>query len=155
MSLYLITDTITPMTNIEQVTQLVAEKYLPANPLEQSVTSSEATFSVVAPDGTFTQTITGGDIYDIIYSDEARQMASKAEFIAIVTHGWASPITGDDEYSEVPPSQHPERRRVSICAVASRDASVHSAMRMAGEDDFIFDSSGRGALADAIYGLFA
>lgn len=142
------------MTNIEQVTQLVAEKHLPANPLEQSVMSSEAIFSVVAPDGTFTETITGTDIYGIIYSDEARQMASKAEFIAIVTHGWASPITGDDEYSEVPPSQHPERRRVSIIAVASRDASVHSAMRLAGEPDVIFDDSGRGALADAISDLF-
>ena len=155
MPLYPITDTVIPMTNIEQVTQLVAEKHLPANALEQSVITSEATFAVVAPDGTFSQSISGKDIYEIIYSDIARHMASKGEYIAIVTHGWASPISDGDEYSEVPPSQHPQRRRVSICAVASRDASVHSAMRMAGEDDFIFDNSGRGALADALYDLFA
>lgn len=139
------------MTNIQEITRLVGETYLPIHaPADGGMNS---TFSVVSPEGVFTETISGGDIYDIIWSDQAREMASKADYVAIVTHGWASPRNGSDD-DEIAPSQHPERRRVSIACVASRDASVHSAMRMAGEEEIIYENSGVGALADALNELF-
>jgi len=92
----------------------------------------------------------GGDVYDLldtITPDES------ANYYGVITAGWASPV-GDNDH--LPPSQHPERRRVELLVVVNRDGSIASALSMSGNDELIIDEGkAHGALADAVLGIFA
>ena len=97
-----------------------------------------------------------GDIYDLLDSDDCRAVARVSDYIAVLTCGWASPIKdGDDPEEGVAPSQHPERRRVRLMVFASKDGWA-SVMRFSDTPDETItdDGNARGALADAIMGLF-
>jgi hypothetical protein len=98
-----------------------------------------------------------GDVYELLESDDSVAVANASDFIALVTCGWASPITDDDDdVNEVAPSQHPKRRRVRLFVLASRQ-SVASVLRFSDEPDSIVTDEGQatGSLADAVHSLFA
>lgn len=96
-----------------------------------------------------------GDVYELLASPKARSVAKDSEFVAILTCGWASPVTQDGD-DEVPPSQHPERRRVRLFIVASR-RGVASVLRFRDDptNPITDDGQARGSLADAVQQLFA
>ncbi|NCA13403.1 MAG: hypothetical protein EBS89_04610 [Proteobacteria bacterium] len=96
-----------------------------------------------------------GDVYELLASPKARSVAKDSEFVAILTCGWASPITEDGD-DEVAPSQHPQRRRVRLFIVASRKG-VASVLRFRDdpENPITDDGQARGSLADAVQQLFA
>lgn len=96
-----------------------------------------------------------GDVYDLLESDDAIDLARKAEWIALVTCGWAKPVTNDDDDADgVPPSAHPERRRVRLVVLASR-TEVVSVLRFGDNPDetIIDEGTAKGSLADAIQAL--
>jgi len=90
----------------------------------------------------------GGDVYDLL--DNVTPDKS-ANYYGVITAGWASPVADGDN---TPPSQHPERRRVELLVVVSRDGSVASALAMAGEAIIIDEGKAHGALADAVGAIF-
>jgi hypothetical protein len=97
-----------------------------------------------------------GDVYDLLDSDDSRAVAKVSDYIALVTCGWASPITeGESDDEQVAPSQHPERRRVRLMVFAGKDGWA-SVMRFSDTPDETItdDGTARGALAEAIMGLF-
>ena len=97
-----------------------------------------------------------GDVYDLLDSDDSRAVAKVSDYIALVTCGWASPITeGTDDDEQVAPSQHPQRRRVRLMVFAGKDGWA-SVMRFSDTPDETItdDGTARGALAEAIMSLF-
>ena len=96
-----------------------------------------------------------GDIYELIDNDDSRAVAKVSDYIAVLTCGWASPTARGDDDEQVPPSQHPERRRVRLMVFANKDGFA-SVMRFSDTPDETItdDGQARGALADAIMGLF-
>lgn len=107
---------------------------------------------------TVTQKSQSADVYELLFSHTARKSAKTCDFIAVATAGWASPTDPDsDDDDQVAPSQHPERRRVRLVVVASRE-SVASVLRFqdSPKDEPIVDNgSATGSLADAVKALFA
>lgn len=97
-----------------------------------------------------------GDVYDLLDSDDSRAVAKVSDYVALVTCGWASPITeGTDDDEQVAPSQHPQRRRVRLMVFAGKDGWA-SVMRFSDtpNETITDDGNARGALAEAIMGLF-
>ena len=96
-----------------------------------------------------------GDVYELIDNDDSRAVAQVSDYIAVMTCGWASPIARGDDDEQVAPSQHPERRRVRLMVFANKDGFA-SVMRFSDTPDETItdDGQARGALADAIMGLF-
>lgn len=100
-----------------------------------------------------------GDVYDLIESKASVELARRSDFIAIITCGWAAPLsnnTNDDDDDQVAPSQHPQRRRVRLVVLASR-SSVASVLRFSDTPDETVTDEGKatGSLADAILNLMA
>jgi hypothetical protein len=98
---------------------------------------------------------THGDVYRLLESNKARSLAKKAQFVAILTCGWAAPVD-DPETDDVPPSVHPRRRRVRLVVVANRDG-VASVLRFEDDADetLVDEGKAHGTLADSICELFA
>ena len=91
----------------------------------------------------------GDDVYELL-SDAS--LGEFYDYCVLITSGWASPH-GDDD---IAPSQHPERRRVNLLCVASREGKQASAMRLAGSDELVTDNgNATGPLAYALADLFA
>lgn len=90
-----------------------------------------------------------GDVYKLIESITPDPFVN---YYAVITGGWAAPNDGNDM---LPPSLHPERRRVELLVVAGRDGSIASALQMAGNEELTIDEgTATGALADAVAGIF-
>lgn len=106
--------------------------------------------------GEFAIANASGDVYDLLSDRESVVVASNSDFVAVVTCGWASPITDDDEGDEVAPSQHPKRRRVRLFVLANRHG-VASVLRFADEPDEVVTDEGNavGSLNDAVRKLCA
>ena len=96
----------------------------------------------------------GADVYDLLGSIESK---ARYNYYAVFTCGWASPINKDrDENDQVAPSQHPERRRVQLVLVTSRDGKQASAMRFDNDTELVTDDgNARGSLAEAFADIFS
>jgi len=94
------------------------------------------------------------DVYDLLDSNEAREVAQQGD-IAVVTGGWAAPISADDDF-DGPPSEHPDKRRVRLVVCASRN-NICAAMRFGDDVDNVItdDGKARGSLNDAVLELMA
>jgi hypothetical protein len=96
-----------------------------------------------------------GDVYDLLNESDSKDVARVSDFIVVVTCGWASPLSGDDDDDEVAPSQHPQRRRVRLVVCASRDGMASVLRFQDTPDDTITDEGeARGSLAEAVQSLF-
>lgn len=95
------------------------------------------------------------DIYDLLESDEVATQLDKSDLaVLVVTTGWASPRTKEDD-DEMRPSEHPERRRVRLSIYANRLGEVASIIRFEDDPNEIVtdEGSATGSLADAISAL--
>lgn len=93
------------------------------------------------------------DVYTLLESNKVAEAIKKENYdlIALLTAGWAAPVNSDnDEYVDVPPSEHPDRRRVKMTIVGNTSTQYASILSMAGEDEDMFDYMGAtGTLASA------
>jgi hypothetical protein len=99
-----------------------------------------------------------GDVYEMLNPFNTIWKMKGYNFFSIVTCGWAAPIANDDdddEFIDLPPSQHPNRRRVMLTVNATIDKKVGSVISF--EDDIenaVFDyGNAKGSLADAFMEL--
>lgn len=88
------------------------------------------------------------DVYCLIDSIKPEP---NVNYYAVITGGWAAPADDND----CPPSLHPERKRVELLCLTSRDGQVASAMSMEGKELVIDEGTAQGSLAIAIAGIFA
>lgn len=98
---------------------------------------------------------TAKDIYDMLSDvDTAIKLYQQGfESFAVVTCGWAAPISGDDDVDEIRPSEHKERRRVRVM-VMSHKGEMGSTLRFSDEKSVTYDEGNAlGALAVAIADL--
>jgi hypothetical protein len=105
-----------------------------------------------------------GDVYELLDAPSSA-IARMFDVAVVLTCGWAAPLNrdeqddeprSDDEISdEVPPSQHPLRRRVRLVVVVC-DKGVASVLRFADTPNDIVtdDGAARGSLADAVKDLW-
>ena len=95
-----------------------------------------------------------GDIYEMLENPVASAIAIASDSVVVSTCGWACPNNDDEQF--IPPSQHAERRRVSllICANSTETASV---IRFSDDwDNPVYDEGDAvGLLANAVKMLFA
>ena len=100
---------------------------------------------------------TGADVYDLINdSPELFAAVNEYDLITIATCGWAAPISNDnDEGNDLPPSQHPEKRRVRLLTTANTNSQFGSSISFKDNpNEPVFDyGNAKGALADAIMEL--
>ena len=113
-------------------------------------------FSVIEQGESVSMTLAGesGDVYELLQSMDTAFVAKVSDYMVVLTSGWASPITSDDD-EEIAPSQHPERRRVRLVVMANREG-VASVMRFQDDADNTItdDGQARGSLAEALSDLF-
>lgn len=94
--------------------------------------------------------MSGYDIYEVL---ESVKPDANVNHYAVITTGWAAPLGGDND--GIAPSQHPERKRVELMCVVSRDGVMASAMAMEGSDELITDDgNATGALQLAVLDIF-
>jgi hypothetical protein len=103
------------------------------------------------------QIASNNDIYDMINDNPALvSQVKNYDFITFATCGWAAPINHDnDEDNDLPPSQHPAKRRVRL--LVSANSHLQFASSISFSDDLenpVYDyGDARGALAEAIEDL--
>ena len=111
-----------------------------------------------------------GDVYELLDAPSSA-IARMFDVAVVLTCGWAAPLnrdeqedesrsddetrSGDEIADEVPPSQHPLRRRVRLVVVVC-DKGVASVLRFADTPNDIVtdDGAARGSLADAVKDLW-
>lgn len=108
-------------------------------------------------DGLFTLIDHDRDVYDLLSNDDVASDLSKADNISIgvLTYGWAAPITDDDsDRSDVPPSQHPDKKRVRVLITACDHGSTVTFLRFEADPETVdVQTGGEGSMADAIQQL--
>ena len=107
-------------------------------------------------DGLFTLIDHNRDVYDLLDDDDVATDLSKADNISIgvLTYGWAAPITDDSDQSDVPPSQHPDKKRVRVLVTACDHGKFLTFLRFEADPDAVeTQGGGEGSMADAIQQL--
>lgn len=95
------------------------------------------------------------DIY-LLMENHGTKLASKHDALAIYTVGWASPNNGD-ENDDLPPSIHPQRKRVALLCLVTKDGHFGSAMKMYDNPDMtdmMIENEGRGLLRDSAVAMW-
>lgn len=115
-------------------------------------------FAVIEGGETVSLTLAGehSDVYDLLDSEDSREVAKVSDYVAVLTCGWAAPIdNGDPEAFDGPPSEHPAKRRVRLLVLACAEG-VASVLRFEDTPDEVISDNdqARGSLADAVKELF-
>lgn len=102
----------------------------------------------------------GKDIYNAIESAHDSPIAAvdyKGGYSAVgaFTSGWAAPIAEGQSEPDTLPSEHPERRRVTLISVYTTKNSANIIRFEDGTEFTDEDGEGRGALAEAMFTLAA
>tara|TARA_B110000503_G_scaffold42846_1_gene70138 strand:- start:2621 stop:3103 length:483 start_codon:yes stop_codon:yes gene_type:complete len=92
------------------------------------------------------------DVYELLSDEFTVKLVEGYDFFAILTCGWAAPLSDIDD--GLPPSQSRNRRRVRLMVGADYNG-VASVLRFADTPDEIISDSGKavGAFADAVIAL--
>ena len=103
------------------------------------------------------RTVTGSsDIY-LSLSQAAFQLCPDDDYLGVSVWGWAAPTSSDiSKHDDVPPSEHPERRRMHLVTITDRKGQSESRLHFIEQDD-IKTTDGTtvvGALKDALENAF-
>lgn len=90
------------------------------------------------------------DVYELL--DNLDKTELNLVGIAVTTTGWAAPLNADGGV-DGKPSEHAQRRRVMLVALATAD-EIMSAIRFADDEEVVCETNGAGSLADALRGAF-
>jgi hypothetical protein len=93
-----------------------------------------------------------GDVYELLDAKNSVKALAKLPDtgIVLITHGWASPVSKeDDEFADLKPSKHPQRRRVRL-TIAHGNENCISKLRFSDEpNDVLTETGGEGSLKEA------
>jgi hypothetical protein len=93
------------------------------------------------------------DIYHAIeQAHESPAVKNGYAAVGALTSGWASPLQEGEGEPSTPPSEHPERCRVTLITVFTRQTSA-SVIHFADGSHFTDEGEGRGALANEMSDL--
>ena len=96
-----------------------------------------------------------GDIYEMLDSDDIDLLvkSSKYDYLTVGTCGWAAPIdNSNDEDNDLPPSQHPAKRRVKLLCTANTNQignTINFQDQGENQEPVIDLGNAKGALASA------
>jgi len=97
------------------------------------------------------------DIYTMLDSSTVAEDISPYSMFAIVTTGWAAPITDVTDVEDgLPPSKHPKRRRVRVLILVEQETDkIMTSLRFGDSDEVIYNEErdGAGSLMDAVESL--
>lgn len=113
----------------------------------------EAKVFAVEVGGTIRIIGTHGDVYELLSELAGSKLLATDIAVGVETCGWACPIQeGIDDDDQVPPSQHPDRRRVRLISLVTRKYETASAMGFADTPDEVITDAGtaRGTLAEEL-----
>lgn len=102
---------------------------------------------------TFNEIASSGDVYELLNPFTAIEKMKGFDFFSVVTCGWAAPNNqDDDEDNAIPPSQHPDKRRVMLTVNATTDNKIGSVISFQDDQENpVFDyGDAKGQLAEAI-----
>ena len=89
------------------------------------------------------------DLYQLIEDIKEDSSGLIWDALAFTTQGWAAPLSSSD----VPPSEHPERKRVSLMSIITSKNNICSVIQM--KDSLpLYDKSATGALADSLLSIY-
>jgi hypothetical protein len=91
------------------------------------------------------------DVYDLLDNSDLSYVLKANSHIMVMTCGWAAPLAkSTEELDALPPSEHPQKRRVRLAILANREG-IMSVIRFQDDDETILDAGkATGSLADAI-----
>jgi|GEM_PF-5134639 len=98
-----------------------------------------------------TQILDGPDVYDILRKARIRETTKVWNNIILYTEGWAAPA--DKDKPNLPPSQHPEAKKVKLACFIDESLNVESIICLEGEE-LRYDATGAGRLADALKEMY-
>ena len=95
------------------------------------------------------------DVYSMLADPDVISEAKKYPAVLITTNGWAVQFVPnqDDNITQIPPSQHPNRKRVVLRAMYTKEEEFATCVILEDEEP-MFDDQGNGMLADAIINLY-
>ena len=103
------------------------------------------------------RTVASGDDIYLSLRQAAFQLNRDDEYLGVSVCGWAAPMSaGIPQHDEVPPSKHPERRRIHLVTIADRTGHSESRLHFI-ERNTIKTTEGSmavGALKDALEDAF-
>lgn len=143
------------MKNIEKI-----HKYIKDSGIDEEGHSSKRAklyaIDMMGGDEPFVELVAeNGDVYELLQNFSSADKLRGFNKFAVTTCGWAAPLEADDSFdSSVKPSEHPKRRRVMLTALYEC-GKLYSAVDFEDNDEYVYDDSGRGALADAMMELAA
>lgn len=109
----------------------------------------------VLPKISYTKVTEEADVYEMLEAKQMKAIVSAFDGFAVLTAGWAAPITDDDDGDEIAPSQHPERIRVRLLCYCDTEGMMHSSIRFGDGREVVYDSGkARGSLAEAMHELW-
>ena len=135
-----------------------------AERIEQQLAESEALFTAdsatlyeidpTKPESIFGLVLIdhGGDVYELLERNTGENWPNP---LALTTLGWAAPI--DNNHDNLQPSQHPQRRRVSLFITVDQTGQMASVLRFKDtpNETTTDDGEARGALAEALLDLIS
>ncbi len=92
------------------------------------------------------------DIYSLIETISKDGSALIWDAIAVTTQGWAAPLDPDQD-SELPPSKHPEKVRVLLMCIVTKNLQIHSVIKLENEEAQ-YQPDGKGELAKALLNIY-
>jgi len=95
------------------------------------------------------------DVYSMLADPDVISEAKKYPAVLVTTSGWAVQFTPneDDNITQIPPSEHPNRKRVVLRAMYTKEEEFATCVILEDEEP-MFDDQGNGMLADAIIALY-
>lgn len=99
-----------------------------------------------------------GDIYDLLESDRASEVAQQYPYVAIMTAGWATPLPDGKDVPDIAPSMSPDKKRIRLMVIGARGTTEFvSAIRFSDNPDKLIIDEGhaQGAMADALIQLMS
>mgnify|MGYP003645938940 CR=1 FL=1 len=91
------------------------------------------------------------DVYDLLDNSDLSYVLKANSHIMVMTCGWAAPLSkSTEELDALPPSEHPQKRRVRLAILANQEG-IMSVIRFQDSDETVLDEGkATGSLADAI-----
>lgn len=92
------------------------------------------------------------DVYEALDKVGQKHTLNDEELgLVCVTCGWASPTFGDNAGNDIPPSQHPQRRRVRLVCLGTKTGQMASVVSFQDDEEEVIDyGQAKGSLADAV-----